>query len=55
MEKRLELDRRKVINTKYLNCGKCIDQRKSIRRKHDRIDEEAVARERFNRLGPGWL
>ncbi len=55
IEKRTDVDRRKVVNTKFLNCGKCIDRRKNIRRSNDRIDEEAVEREKFRRLGPGWL
>ncbi len=28
--------RRKVINTKYLHLGKCIDRRKTTRRKNDK-------------------
>lgn len=54
-ENRKSCDRRKVINTKYLNCGKVIDQRDSHRRSQDRVDPSAVAQERLKRLGPGWL
>ena len=54
-EKRTGGERRKVINTKYLNCGKVIDQRSAARRYHDRIDLSTVEREKYNRLGPGWL
>lgn len=54
-ERRVGMDRRMVIDTKYLNCGKCIDRRKTPRRIEDNIDEEAVERERYERLGPGWL
>ncbi len=54
-EKRSGVSRRRVINTKYLNCGKCIDNRKNNRRTNDRIDQNAVEREKFRRLGPGWL
>ena len=54
-EKRFGGERRKVVNTKYLNCGKVIDQRSGPRRYHDRIDPSVVEREKYNRLGPGWL
>lgn len=54
-EKRIGGERRKVINTKYLNYGKVIDQRSAARRYHDRIDPSAVEQKKYNRLGPGWL
>ena len=54
-KERSSYSRRKRVDTKYLYCGRCIDRRKSVRRQADRIDKEAVERERFARLGPGWL
>jgi len=54
-EKRAREERRKVIHTKYLNCGKCIDTRKKARRSAEKIDMAAVEREGYKRLGPGWL
>lgn len=54
-EKRCRTDRRKVVKTKYLNCGKVMDQRAATRRSTDRTDPSAVKREKYNRLGPGWI
>ena len=53
--KRTGEERRKVVHTKYLNCGKCIDIRKKARRSAEKIDMAAVEREEYKRLGPGWL
>jgi hypothetical protein len=53
--KRIASDRRCVVNTKYLNCGKIMDRREDVRRSNDHIDETAVEYEKFQRLGPGWL
>lgn len=55
LKKRNLADRRKVVNTKYLNCGKVMDQRVAARRSDDRVDPSAVTREKYNRLGPGWI
>lgn len=54
-EKRTSDCRRVSFDTKYIGLGKCIDKRKSIRRKADQFDEEAYERICRERLGPGWL
>lgn len=54
-ENRIGTERRRMVDTKYLNCGKVIDRRSGSRRYHDRIDPSVVEREKYNRLGPGWL
>lgn len=54
-EKRDKGDRRKIVATKYLNCGKIMDQRAATRRNEDRVDPAAAERQKFQRLGPGWI
>ncbi len=54
-ENRSEEDRRRKIKTKYLHLGKCIDRRNSVRRINDQPDHDAIKREKYKRLGPGWL
>lgn len=54
-KKRVSRDRRHVVNTKYLNCGKIMDRRDDVRRSNERFDETAAAQDRYWRLGPGWL
>ncbi len=48
-------DRRKIVKTQFLGLGKCMNKRNTTRRKEDRVDEEAIERENFKRLGPGWI
>lgn len=48
-------DRRRVVKTKFLFCGKIMDLRKTIRRSADRLNEQEIERERTKNLGPGWL
>jgi hypothetical protein len=54
-DRRITLSRRCSCDTKYLGLGRCIDRRKSIRRKVDQFDEEAYERLCHKNLGPGWL
>ena len=54
-DKRTSGCRRVSFDTKYLGLGKCIDRRKTVRRKEDRFDQEAYEERCRDRLGPGWL
>lgn len=54
-DKRNSNCRRVSFDTKYLGLGKCIDRRKTVRRKEDRFDREAYEEQCRDRLGPGWL
>lgn len=54
-EKREKSCRRTSFDTKYLGMGKCVDKRKTDRRKADRFDEVEYERICSERLGPGWL
>jgi len=54
-DNRIDSDRRKVINPKFLHCGRIMNLRKDIRRATERIDEATIEREKYNNLGPGWL
>lgn len=54
-DKRRSGCRRISFDTKYLGLGKCIDRRKTVRRKEDRFDREAYEERCRERLGPGWL
>ncbi len=54
-EKRVGKDRRNIVKSKYIDCGRIMDRRDAVRRQTDRIDPEALERESMERLGPGWL
>ncbi len=55
ISKKRTTDRRVSFDTNYLGCGKCMDRRKTIRRKEDGFDHDAYERLCQKRLGPGWL
>ena len=54
-DRRSNFSRRRSCDIKYLGMGRCIDRRKSTRRKVDRFDPEAYEKLCKKNLGPGWL
>lgn len=54
-DRRSTSSRRHSCDIKYLGMGRCIDRRKSTRRKVDRFDPEAYEKLCKKNLGPGWL